>query len=312
MEEVDIVVSDDDADPKVASMLRAMNDPRIRYFPHQQSGIAQNWTNAVSRAVAPYAMKLDDDDYIRPGFLSKSCEFLDRHPEASIVFCAFMIERLSGTIIEYVDQCFFRGRSVVNGIEYARALLLNEGYPGNHKSTGVFRWKCARQIGFFDSITMDALWTVAMASLGDVGYIPEILFTYCETAGVTEGMGWRTLKMTMESTPRLFALDSFRSRPEWAAMESLALQRTRVTIPLLFWFGSRGGGWRRKWRMARQLAQDFPDVTRNPMYWPGVIVSSFIPRRMLEALFDTYQNSQWPRRLVNTLSLLGSKRREKQ
>ena len=169
--DIEVIISDDASDPAIRDWVAGLHDPRVSYYAHEKAGIAANWSHVLSKANAPYAMKLDDDDYLRPGFLPRTCEFLDRHPDVSIVFAAHVAQYQSGEEVPLIDVEFFKGRDVVEGYEYASALLLNQGYPLNHKSTGVFRNAPARQIGYFDRIGIDVFWTVAMASLGNVGYI---------------------------------------------------------------------------------------------------------------------------------------------
>lgn len=301
--DIEVIVSDDASDTAVRDWVASLGDARVKYYAHDAAGIAANWTNAVSKASASYVMKLDDDDYLRPGFLPSTCAFLDVHPDVAIVFTAHVAQYQSGREVPLIDLDFFKGRDVVNGYEYACALLLNQGYPLNHKSTGVFRRDLARQIGYFDRIGIDVFWTVAMASLGNVGYIAEPLFVYCVDSGNNEGMGWRPLRMTMESVQALFTLESFRSRPEWAAIRETAIRRMRVAIPMLYVsaaFAHRGR--RAGWQMAVRLAREFPDVKLNRLYWPTVCLLSFMNPRLYNTLQSYYRRKEWPRRILNRIS----------
>lgn len=302
VQDFEIIVSDDGCDPAIEKMLGDMRDSRIRYFAHPQCGIAANWTNAVSRGSAPLCMKLDDDDYIQPTFLEKTCELMDRNPDVSIVFAGHMSLARSGGKTLFIDTNFFRDREIVDGFEYATAILLNKAHPVNQKSSGVFRRHLASQIDFFDKVTVDVFFTIAMAAMGDVGYIAEPLFVYCDHGRGNEGMGWRPLRMTLESLPRLFELPAIKSDPRWMTIKDEALRKMRLVVPMMY-IGNHfhTEGFHTGWQTANRVAREFPLVRSNHFYWPLVVLLSLIPRSLYFRLFTVYSQSRWPKKVLNLL-----------
>lgn len=300
MDNVEVVVSDDAADPEIRKKIAAYKDKRIRYYANKQHGIRENWTNAVKHARAPYLMKLDDDDLLLPGFLQKACDFLDAHRDVSIVFSGFVVRRENGVEKVRIDNDFFEGRSVVDGFEYASALLLNKGYPENHKSAGIFRRNALKTIEYFNLVSVDVFFTIALASMGNVGYIHEPLFVYRFHSTPNEGMGWRPLYMSMESLNNLFDLKPIASDPRWQAIRSESLRTLRLIIPLMY-IGNhyKTQGRRSSMQTAKRLVQEFPEIEQNRMFWPAVRMLYILPRFLYQCLVRYYSRHNWPRTFLN-------------
>ncbi|MBV9463964.1 MAG: glycosyltransferase family 2 protein, partial [Verrucomicrobiae bacterium] len=191
----EIVISDDAGELESRRVADSFQDARIRYLPFNGDGIAANWSNALKQARAPYAFKLDDDDEIEPAFLTRCCDFLDAHPAAAVVFTGFTYLHPDKAPRAQIDSVYWNGCDAVAGLDYARDILLNRAYPLNHKSAGVFRKAAAERAKFFDVVTVDVIFSAALAASGEVGYIPEALFRYHVRDAKHEGMEQRPLRM---------------------------------------------------------------------------------------------------------------------
>jgi len=301
-DDFEIVVSDDAVDPKVKRLLYDI-DPSIEYIEGPASGIAENWHKAVSSARGEYIMKLDDDDTIEPGFLQATTEFLDQHADVSIVFTAHYSKNISGQKTAVVDEGFFRDRQVVEGLEYAKAILLNQAHPRNHKSAGVFRRSSAQQISFFSKVTVDVLFTVAMGSQGDMGYIPEPLFCYWSNPGTNEGMGWRPLAMTLDSLNELFELPGISSSEDWQGFRPDAMRRMRLVVPLMYIANTRATAGRKQAReIATKLKEFYPSIGAQPGLRLTTAALLAIPAPLIGPLTRAYSRSPFLKRLMNRFS----------
>ena len=61
----------------------------ICYYPSEHQGISGARNLALDKATGAYIAFLDSDDRFHPNKLSLQMEYLQAHPEASIVFCGF-------------------------------------------------------------------------------------------------------------------------------------------------------------------------------------------------------------------------------
>ena len=296
----EIIVSDDDCDPGIKKAINELKDKRVKYFAHKKCGIQYNWNNAVKKASAPYIMKLDDDDLLMPGFLKKTCDFLDKHKEVSIVFASHQIRYMDGSLKDLTDHDFFKGRLVVNGFEYASAILLNKNIPKNHKSAGLFRKELAKKLNYFSKLSADVFFTIGMASLGNIGYISEKLFLYRYHSGSNEGMGYLPLKMSMESLENLFYYNWIVKSKEWQSVKKEALSKMRFIIPLMYIFNHfKTYGRKQGIKTARQIMNDFPQIKNNKLFTLTIWMMIFIPRKLIRIMEIAYRRLSWPKKIIN-------------
>lgn len=297
----EIVVSDDASSEPTRLAVESFRDPRIRYLKFGTGGIAENWSNAVRNARAPYAFKLDDDDKIEPLFLAKCCDFLDKHPAVSVVFTGFTFHRPGQPPVENIDRAYF-GDGIVKGETYGRDILLNRAYPTNHKSAGVFRKKCAEVVRYFDMVTVDVMFTIALAATGDIGYIPEPLFQYMCRNPEHEGMGQRPLQMLFKSVRRLFEIPAVQSQHLWMAMHESAV-RTVIKGASVRYIANAffAQGWSAGWEMVRFILKTEPGLKRSPFFWASALFFSIFPGRLYRKLLDAYIESPCMKRVASRL-----------
>ena len=83
--DLEVVVSDDSG--RLASVVTAFDDPRVRYHRNPEpAGATANLTRVVSLARAPLVAILNDDDEWLHGFLATAVGVLDSHPDVGVVF----------------------------------------------------------------------------------------------------------------------------------------------------------------------------------------------------------------------------------
>ncbi|MCK4797551.1 MAG: glycosyltransferase family 2 protein [Spirochaetes bacterium] len=296
----EIIVSDDDCDSSVKKAIKDLKDKRVKYFAHKKRGIQYNWNNAVKKATASYIMKLDDDDIILPGFLKKTSALLDKNPNVSIVFTAYSTRYVGGRINDSIDHDFFKDRSIVDGFEYASVILLNKNIPKNHKSAGVFRKELVKKLNYFSNLSADIFFTIGMASLGDIAYIPEQLFLYRYHAGSSEGMGYLPLKLSLESLEQLFGYSWIKKNKKWMDIKTEALKKMRFIIPLMYIFNHfKTYGRKQGFKIAKSVTKDFPLVKKNKLFMPSVWIMTIIPRKLIKFFELGYRKLSWPKKAIN-------------
>lgn len=148
----ELIISDDCSNDGTEEAVRAISDPRIRFFRQPRNlGIHMNWEFAARQATAPIIFRIDDDDYMAPGFLMKVVDFFERHPEAGSVYTGYAYTRVYDftNSVQVVDQGVFAGRQVVSSDDFLRAFLLHDPFPGAHFAAVSYRRETAEKIWFY-------------------------------------------------------------------------------------------------------------------------------------------------------------------
>ncbi len=212
---LEVVVSDDSPGALAQSVVDGFQDARLRFVqpPALPSDRTAHWSFAARACRGELLFKLDDDDRLRPGFLTHTVDALARAPHAASVYTGYTHLDLHGrSFRNVIDRNFFTTRltassRIAEGAAYARAVLANRGgYPLNHKSAGLFRRSAAAAIGFYDLACEDFAFSAALATQGDVLYVPEVLFEYRQHPGNTTtdlSRPWRYSLQALEGLRRL-------------------------------------------------------------------------------------------------------------
>jgi glycosyltransferase involved in cell wall biosynthesis len=292
MEDIEIVVSDDSPGASAEAVVASFCDPRIRYTRNVSGTKAENWDHAIRQSSAPLVFKLDDDDRIRPGFLKRCCEILDREPDVASVYTGYTIFWPDGRKEEIIDRDFFpNGR--VAGEVYLRGVLANEGgYPRTQKTAAVFRRSAARRIDYYQHASEDFAFSAALGLSGGVVYIPEALYEW----RIQSGSGVRDLRKTWQLSdeacegllrlPREILLPEVKN--DWerlvrAAQSALPLFYLRAAFVDIGWLE----GWR-FWNAMRQSG----GCAWSPLVLFCLTVAAIVPRPLLRYGFGCYQHSR--------------------
>ena len=83
----EVLVCDNGNEREVADLVARHGDPRLRYCPRETNvGMLPNALGGLRDAVAPFVMKLDDDDRLHPDALARLTAPLAAHPDVTMVF----------------------------------------------------------------------------------------------------------------------------------------------------------------------------------------------------------------------------------
>lgn len=86
----EFVIVDDGSIDNTVDIIREYQDPRIKLFCRKENkGVGASLQEALSYVQAPYIIKVDSDDLSHPLRFAKQLQFLELHPEISLVKCYF-------------------------------------------------------------------------------------------------------------------------------------------------------------------------------------------------------------------------------
>lgn len=83
---LELIIVDDGSTDNTASIIRAYEDPRIRYIYQKNRGQAAALNRGLDLAQGAYITTLDVDDWFTPISISERVNFLDLHPEFGVVY----------------------------------------------------------------------------------------------------------------------------------------------------------------------------------------------------------------------------------
>ncbi len=112
----EFLIFDDCSSDSTADIVKSFNDPRIKYIRNiENNGLTKNLITGVEMARAPYIVRIDADDIAYPERFEKQVEWMDDHPEISIL----------GTPVSYFTDDLTRFNNSVEPIsnEEIKALL---------------------------------------------------------------------------------------------------------------------------------------------------------------------------------------------
>ena len=296
----ELIVSDDASSDDTETVVKNINDSRIRYHRNEVNlGLSNNWNIVVRNANGKYVFKLDDDDYIAPTFLEKIVYLFKKYPNIGSAYTGFYYARgYSGDWIEkVVDKTMFKG-DYIRGIDYVRSYLLRTSIPGFHPSSVVFRYDLAKEIGFYEKAKNDLMFSLALASKADVGYVPEPLFYYVQhekarATYITErgGSDFRVFEPT-KLIKDFFSIDFIRTIPDLMEIEDIVLRRERIARSVMYLFMSRKSFRLRDYfRLSVYLIKKDRKLLMVPLFVSSLIVCFLVPRRLVENVSYMYKSN---------------------
>lgn len=116
----EVVIADNSANPDIQRRIDGVmaEFPQLRFVlkrhPERLEAV-ENFNSLIDTAGGELWACLTDDDRIRPNFLERSVEALDRHPECAFTFADHWIMRADGSIDEQASQ--------INSIRFGRSTL---------------------------------------------------------------------------------------------------------------------------------------------------------------------------------------------
>ena len=208
--EFEVILVDDCSSDNSFQLLShlAENEKRIRIF-HQETnqGPAAARNRGIKESRGEYIAFLDADDYWKPGFLAKTCAFLEAHSDVVCVFTGQEHKTLSSTS-SIAPKCLLRDNPPTE------SLVLEDFFAFWHEQGGsplcsgslMVRADLLRRIGGQREnfrICEDLEYWCYIALHGKIGFIPEILFV---SDGVRSADGH--IKLTRKQRLK-------RYRPRW-------------------------------------------------------------------------------------------------
>lgn len=188
--DLEILVIDDQSTDKSLEVVKNLTDSRIRIFTQERNqGPAAARNRGLTEARGEYCAFLDADDYWSPNFLKETVSFLTAHPNA-IAVSVMQCHKIPGK----PDAVSPRW----DGDDTPRRLtdFFDFWARYNHVCTGsvLMRTRVARQTGGQREdlrICEDLEFWALLATYGDWGFIPKVLFT-SDGGAVTRQIGWLT------------------------------------------------------------------------------------------------------------------------
>jgi glycosyltransferase involved in cell wall biosynthesis len=173
--DLEVVVVDDASDASIESVVRALQDQRIRYIRHEyRRGAAAARNTGIRSTEGEFVAFLDDDDQWHPEKLARQVFVLLRsHPNTGAIYTGYdIVDRDSGKAI---SRMLPEHRGDVS-------LVLLRGNCVGPTSSFLVRRKCFETVGMFDeslpSFQEYDLW-IRLSRAYHFDYVAECLFNYC-------------------------------------------------------------------------------------------------------------------------------------
>ncbi|MBW4474337.1 MAG: glycosyltransferase [Stenomitos rutilans HA7619-LM2] len=185
-----LIVNDGSTDPSTCQILNELKNNGYRVIDQPNQGVAIARNNGIKLARGEYILPLDSDNLLRPAYISKGVEILDRFPDVAVVYGD--VERFGEGIdasqkllnfnLDYSSISFDNGfRGVQRVPDFNLAWLVRHNYID---ACAVFRKSAWEECGGYDANTPFGCysdWDLWL-SIAKKGYrfyhVPEILFDY--------------------------------------------------------------------------------------------------------------------------------------
>lgn len=137
---IEVIVADDGSTDETPEVVRAIDDPRVRYLPGPHVGISGNLNRAVAEAASEYVALLDSDDWALPNRLERQLAVLEARPDVGVV----------GARMTEVDE---HGRELNPRVTFAAGDVNGEllKYNPISNSCAGFRRSAVLGVGGFDT-----------------------------------------------------------------------------------------------------------------------------------------------------------------
>jgi glycosyltransferase involved in cell wall biosynthesis len=185
-----IIVNDGSTDTFTCNVLNELKNIGYQVIEQTNQGLAAARNTGIKAAIGEYILPLDSDNLIRPAYIYRGIETLDRFPDVAVVYGDVErfgegidhIEKIPNFNLSYENVSFTNGfRSVQKVPDFDLSWLINHNYID---ACAVFRKSVWEECGTYD-VNMPFgcyedwdLW-LSIAKKGYKFYhIPEVLFDY--------------------------------------------------------------------------------------------------------------------------------------
>lgn len=95
----DVLVIDDASTDATPDVIARFRDPRLRVIRHDRNqGAIATANEGYTAAAGRFVVRVDSDDRLRPGFLTRTVALLEKHPDAGFVYSDIAMIDASGRI----------------------------------------------------------------------------------------------------------------------------------------------------------------------------------------------------------------------
>ena len=187
---LELIITDNSADDASEKVVRAFNDPRIRYERNETNlGFIKNILKSVSLAKGKYIKVLMDDDLIMPQAIELMVDACEKNPSVGVVMAPMSLIDNDDKRI-YPHFYIFRkmtyryrfqvGDGIVPGARILKEFLVHD-YPCCVPSGLLYRAECLQKLGTFDpdsGFALDVEIAMRIAAHYDFYYIDQVLTAF--------------------------------------------------------------------------------------------------------------------------------------
>jgi glycosyltransferase involved in cell wall biosynthesis len=88
----EVIVSDNFSEQDIATYVKSLNEPRIKYFRTRSSvPVTENWNNALAKSCGDYVIMLGDDDCLMKGYFTAMCHLFEQFTSPDFVYTSGFI-----------------------------------------------------------------------------------------------------------------------------------------------------------------------------------------------------------------------------
>jgi len=230
-------------------------------------GMSRNWQTAMERVRTPFALKLDCDDIVLPGYVRRAYRYLQANPDVGVIGGwrkliddkSHLDPRQLGDLERFYDDS--GSIEKFEGIDALRFVVPGQPFPCS--STTIYRMDAWREHGFETRLNWCTDWEYwfRVASTHAIGWHPGRAALYRDyDRNVTASYG------RADNSCYEIDLTLRQARDFWPGREARALLRRRMLRNALKYFGScwrsakRGRVKEIPRRMVRGIAQTIAAV----------------------------------------------------
>lgn len=198
--EIEVICIDDGSTDSSVELIKSRSEKNITLLRQENAGPAVARNKGMHAATGKYMAYLDADDYWMPGFIEKTIEFLEEHPDCIAVSVG---QRHLTTSGEHISP------SILKTTIDTTPVVLNDFYTfwtqHNHVCTGsiAIRTDIAKAAGGQREdlrICEDLEFWAYLATFGKLGFIPEILFV-SDGSLIVKEQGWNKYIKRFQNVP---------------------------------------------------------------------------------------------------------------
>lgn len=188
---LEVILVDDGSTDDTGAVIAGYGD-KLVHLTQENAGQGAARNTGLAQAKGEFVALLDADDYWEPEFLERMEDFLDAHPQAVAVSCAFRVERAKG---DYHGPAHHAQLKAAHPDGFMLDDFFDFWADYDHIRTGtvLFRRSVVDEIGGQNPelrISQDLEYWAMIATTGAWGLLPEVLWVGTSDA-VARKAGWR-------------------------------------------------------------------------------------------------------------------------